>query len=151
HIGIVYARELDGRILTLAVKGELWQDSMVFYDNETWSRWSQMTGEAKTGTLRGKRLQPLPSVLTDWESWRRQHPDGKVTVLPHAVREFQRGFYRTFENFVLGIAAGDAAKAWGFEALNRAPVVNDEWQGQPVVVLFDRERVTARLYQRTLR
>jgi hypothetical protein len=146
----VYARELEGRVLTLGLMGELWQDNMVLYDNETWSRWSQLTGEAKTGPLQGKRLRPLPSVLTDWQSWRRQYPDGTALALPRSSEEFQHGFYRNLEDFVLSIAEGEEAKTWPLDLLNRTPAVNDQWQGQPVVALFERQQVAARLYRRTL-
>jgi len=130
--------------------GELWKDSMILYDRETWTRWSQMTGEAKTGPLHGKKLRPIPSALTDWGGWRQEHPDGTVVVLAHTERQFDRTFYEPLKGFVLGIAAGGQARAWGFDALSQTPAVNDEWQGQPVVALFDRVRVTARLYRRTL-
>ena len=78
----MYARQLDGRVLTLAVDGRLWKESMVLYDQETNTRWSQMTGVAQTVPLKGKTLNPLPSVMTDWRTWRRMHTDGSVVVLP---------------------------------------------------------------------
>jgi hypothetical protein len=130
--------------------GELWKDSMILYDRETWTRWSQMTGEATAGPLHGKKLRPIPSVLTDWEGWRLEHPDGTVLVVPHTERQFDRRFYDPLKGFVLGIAEGDKSKAWSFDDLSQTPAVNDEWQGQPVVALFDRVRVTARLYRRIL-
>jgi len=74
----VYARELDGRTLTLAVDGRLWKDAMVLYDVETQSRWSFPDGEARLGTLKGKKLSVLPSAISDWKSWRETHPDGTV-------------------------------------------------------------------------
>jgi hypothetical protein len=82
----VYARAVAGRLLTLGVKGDLWQDNMVLYDAETWTLWSQKTGEAKRGPLLGWRLQSLPSVLTDWKTWRDRHPDGTVVLFERTAQ-----------------------------------------------------------------
>jgi hypothetical protein len=150
HGGIVYARDLDGRTLTLAVSGLLWKDNLVMYDAETGSLWNHMQGEAKQGPLKGKKLHEIPSVLTDWQSWRTQHPDTTVFLAKRTSQAFLRGFYRDLERFVLGIAEGDAAKAWTLSELDKTPVLNEEWAGRPVVVLYDRPSITARLYERTV-
>lgn len=150
HSGIVYARTIEGRTLTLGISGQLWKDSMVLYDAETWTLWAQLSGEAKRGPLEGERLQKIPSVVTDWESWRRLHPSGSVLLLPRSGREFRRDFYRHPERYVLGIGDGGVAKAWGLEVLRQTPVLNDEWDGRPVLVVFDAASSTAALYERTL-
>ena len=150
HSGIVYAREVEGRTLTLAVAGQLWKDSMVLYDQETGTHWAQLSGEAKRGPLKGKRLRQIPSVVTDWESWRRLIPKASVLLLPPGRREFRRDFYHRPENFVLGIADGDAAKSWGLQMLRQSPVCNDQWDDRPVLVAFDAASSTAALYERTL-
>lgn len=150
HSGIVYERLVEGRTLTLAVSGQLWKDSMVLYDRETMTLWSQLGGEAKFGTLKGTRLRRVPSVVTDWESWRRLYPKSTVLLLPFAQREFRRDFYRRPEEFVLGIADGRHTKAWGLDVLCESAVRNDEWNGRPVLVWFDSFSSTAALYDRQL-
>jgi hypothetical protein len=150
----VYAREVDGQPLTLAVSGQVWRDSLVLVDQETESLWSHLLGEAKAGPLKGKQLQQLPSVLTDWRSWRRHHPESTVAWLspPLDYRPPSRRdvFAEQPERFVLGVAAGGHSKAWGFDELSRTPVLNDHWDGQPVLVVFERFALTPRLYTRTL-
>jgi hypothetical protein len=150
HSGIVYARDVEGHTLTLAISGQLWKDSMVLYDEETRTLWSQLAGEAKLGTLKGKRLRRIPSVVTDWESWRRLYPKSTVLLLPVKQREFHRDFYQQPENYVLGIAEGRTAKAWGLDMLRQSSVVNDQWDGRPVLVVFDAASATAALYERQL-
>jgi hypothetical protein len=150
HNGIVFVREIDGRTLTLAPSGQLWKDSMVFYDRETGSLWSHLLGEAMQGPLRGKRLRKLPAVLTDWETWSARYPEGTVTLIPYGSREFNRGFYHDAEQFVLGVAEGESAKAWSLARLRQERAINDDWEGQPVVALVDRAGITARLYERRL-
>jgi hypothetical protein len=148
HNAIVYVREVDGHTLTLAPSGQLWKGSMVFYDRETESLWSHLLGEAKQGPLRGKRLRKLPAVLTDWETWSARDPEGTVTLIPYFGRDYTRGTYRDPGQFVLGVADGDRAKAWGLDRLLQERAVNDEWDGRPVLVALDRAGITARLYER---
>lgn len=126
----------------------LWNRSLVMYDQETESLWSHILGQAMRGPLQGKTLDQVPSVMTDWKTWSQEHPDGSVVMLSRTSREYKTDFYRQPEQFVLGIADGDDARAWRFDALAQTHAVNDTWLEDPVVVLFDPASVTARLYSR---
>ncbi len=147
----MYARDVGGKTLNLGVSGLLWNDSLVMYDRETGSLWSHILGEAKRGSLRGKKLEQIPSVMTDWKTWSKKYPDGTVVLLSRTSKEYRTEFYRQPKQFVLGIAAGGKAKAWGFERLTEALALNDSFDGQPVTVLFNRDSVTARLYSRKVK
>lgn len=120
------------------------------YDRETNSLWSHILGEAMQGQLQGTRLQQIPSVMTDWKTWRTDHPETTVLLISRTSTEYRREFYQRPERFVLGIAEGGKPKAWGFDDLARASVVNDQWNDTRVLVAFDRESLTARLYDRTI-
>ena len=109
-----------------------------------------MLGEAMEGPLRGKEIEQIPSVMTDWETWRTEHPGSTVLWMGRTSTEYQRQFYRNPELFVLGIADGGRPKSWGFDAMMRNPVMNDDKNGQAVLVAFDRRSFTARLYARQL-
>jgi hypothetical protein len=50
----------------------------VFQDHETGSRWQQSSLRAISGPLKGEHLELYPFLLTDWEEWRRLHPDTLV-------------------------------------------------------------------------
>ncbi|HEV3084817.1 MAG TPA: DUF3179 domain-containing (seleno)protein [Gemmataceae bacterium] len=150
YSGIVYSRKVGGQVLTLAADGRLWRKNMILYDQETESRWSQLTGRAQAGPLSGAALVILPSVVTDWQSWRREHPGGTVAFLPHDQRRFIRAYYRDFDDFVLGLDDGGQAGHWNLKTLSRVGVVNAEWHGQPVVAVLDRASTTARVYRRNL-
>ena len=50
----------------------------VFQDRETGSRWQQSSLQAISGPLKGERLELYPFLLTDWNEWRRLHPDTLV-------------------------------------------------------------------------
>jgi len=146
----VYAAQVGEQRLHFGVSGMLWKRSLVMYDQETDSLWSHILGEAMSGQLKGTRLQQLPAVITDWSNWRKSHPGGTVVMMRPTSKVFTTEFYKVLDRFVLGIAAGDAAKSWSFDAMNRQPMIEDTWQDQPVVVLFDRRSGTPRVFRRRL-
>jgi hypothetical protein len=148
--GVVYGRDVGDRRLTFSPSGLLWGRSMILYDRETESYWSQMTGQAKRGPLEGQRLRALPSVITDWQSWRDTYPGGSVVTLAYHSEAFSEGLNRKPEDFVLGIASSANAQAWEFEKLAQTPVLNDDWTGAPVVVVYDARHHAARLYERSI-
>jgi hypothetical protein len=144
----VYDRQVDGEPLTLAVSGQLWHESLVIYDVQTHSLWSQLRGEAMMGTLKGTRLRVLPSVLTDWETWRRTRPGSTVAWFDGPTEAFTNEAYDDLGRFVLGIAAGGEAKAWSLAELHRRGPRNYVWDGTPVVAVYDGPSRTARLFGR---
>ena len=144
----MYAREVDGQPLTFAVSGQLWQKSLLMYDVQTHSLWSQLRGEAMLGSWQGTRLRVLPSVVTDWETWCRCQPGSTVAWFDGPSEEFTREVYDDPARFVLGIAEGGQAKAWSFGELSRRGACNDTWNGTPVVAGLHLPSGTARLYGR---
>ncbi len=126
----------------------LWNRSLVMYDRETSSLWSHLLGEAMSGPLKGSQMKQIPSVMTDWQTWRTQHPDSTVLWISRTSNEYRREFYRQPEKFVLGIAGGGRSNSWGFDLLMRNPALHDVWLEQPVLVAFERRSVTARLFDR---
>jgi hypothetical protein len=146
----VYAARVKDKDLTFVVSGMLWQRSLVMMDLETRSLWSHLLGQAMRGTLKGEKLEMLPSSMTDWKTWRSKHPDTTVLNLSRTAREYQREFYRDPSRFVLGMAKGGAARAWPFDQLVRQPVLNDEFDRTPVLVVFMQDSATALAYDRRL-
>lgn len=145
--GIVYSRVVGGRTLTFAVSGQLWKKSLVMYDRETRSLWSQLQGKARVGAYNGTVLELLPSVVTDWQTWSRTRPESTVAWFDSGSQEFTRELYDS-ARFVLGIAEGGRAKAWSFTDLLRRGAINDTWAGEPVVAVMEPASRTARLYLR---
>jgi hypothetical protein len=85
---VVYGREVNGKRLTLGVSGKLWRNSLVMFDRETGTLWSQITGEAVEGPLKGARLPKLQvsDRSTTLESWKVLGP----RVLQHSGTSFPR-------------------------------------------------------------
>lgn len=145
----MYAREVDGQTLTLAVSGMLWNRSLVMRDVETGSLWSHLLGEAMQGPLKGKRLRQVPSLITDWQTWRERFPNSSVVVLSHISSHLRRGFHSgALQRYVLGVAERGTPLAWTLALLDHQRVVNDELAGRPVVAMYDSASTTARLFDR---
>ena len=53
----MYARTIDGEVLTFGVDGKLIFNSLVMYDRETESLWSQFLGESVDGPKLGTKLE----------------------------------------------------------------------------------------------
>ncbi len=74
----MYARKVGEKTLTLGVSGNLWKDVLVLYDRETDSLWTQMSGDAIDGPLKGESLQEIPSEMSTWAEWKARHPNTVV-------------------------------------------------------------------------
>ena len=146
----MYATRVGDRNLTFVVSGMLWQRSLVMMDLQTRSLWSHVLGTAMRGPLEGQQLEMLPSVMTDWETWHQQHPDTSVLNLPRTSKRYQHDFLQDPSRFVIGLAAGNSARAWPLDQLAHQPVVNDQFDGEPVLIVFMQERATALAYDRRL-
>jgi len=109
-----------------------------------------MLGEAKAGPLKGKKLQQLPAVVTDWRSWSKHHPEGSVVVISRHTESYRRKSFIPPDQFVLGAVVNEKATAWRFDLLAKMPVRNERLGDKPVLVVFDRRSLAARLYEREL-
>lgn len=63
---------------------------MLYYDRETETFWEQMTGKAVVGPQTGKQLRWIPSVVTTWRKWRKEHPKTTVLDPPHPASAYER-------------------------------------------------------------
>ena len=112
--GLIFDRRVDGRVLEFGVSGLLRFSDMVMYDRQTESWWQQFEGRAIVGTLTGRKLTALPSLLEGWKSFRTRNPQGLVMAQPegyqrdygtnpYAGYDSARPFLYTGENPPFGI------------------------------------------------
>jgi len=74
------------------------RSAVLFYDRETESFWSQMTGACVVGPQNGKQLAWIPSEVTTWDAWKNAHP--KTTVLaPVADMRRYRGTAQAYAEY----------------------------------------------------
>ncbi len=138
-------------------------------DYETGSLWSQITGQAISGPLRGCQLEAMPSEHTTWSQWKKQHPNGLVLSKLRSPRgsygaDPYAGYYRAeragafgpasvdprleARQYVLGIALHGQARAYPYRLLRDNPVINDVVGGTPVLVVFSRANESAIVFER---
>jgi len=56
----------------------LLRDSLVMFDRETDTLWTQVDGFGIRGALNGRALQPVPAVHTTWKAWKALYPQSRV-------------------------------------------------------------------------
>jgi hypothetical protein len=140
------------------------------YDHQTESLWSHLVGAAVTGPMKGEKLKPLHSMFTRWETWTKLHPGTKVLSTGKravgSVRDPYDSYYRSPDTgiipprlsdkriypkeFVLGVLLNGKAKAYPFSVLSRQSVINDAFEGTPLLIVFDEESATGMIFKRKL-
>jgi hypothetical protein len=154
---MVFDRAIGGRTLSFGVSGLLYQSDVLMYDRQTDSLWSQLKIQAVSGPLAGTPLVWLPSEHMTWAAWRKAHPEGEV-LSPDTghERDYTRQPYAGYEqdprthfpvphhrnelpnkDWVIGIIAGDQAKAYPIAGLPSNQPISDVVGGQEVRVTYD--------------
>ncbi len=138
--------------------GLVYRSNKLLYDRKTRTLWSQFTGEAVLGSLAANRntLARIPLQVTTWADWTRQYP--QTTVLSDETEYAQhyrpsprRSVYLASneimfpmgirsdrlpaKEYVLGLNVGNAAKAYPFEGVRDAGIVNDSAGGTPLAII----------------
>jgi Protein of unknown function (DUF3179) len=158
---VAFSREVDGRALDFGTTGMLRNSDLVMYDRQTESWWQQLTADAVVGELTGAQLRVLPSEILPWSEFQRLHPDGEVLSRDTGFdRPYGENPYRGYDEpnsrpflffgetndalppkeRVTAITTADGeAVVYPFERLTREAPINDEVDGRPIVVIFDRD------------
>jgi tetratricopeptide (TPR) repeat protein len=159
HSAVVFERTVRGRVVDLGALG-LEQGVFKLYDRETRSTWSQVSGIASGGPLRGQALRKRESMLTTWGEWLRLHPQTTVYFDPalpdrHAynkdviarITRAAEGPLRN-EDLVVGVEGTTPPRAWLLRKLGASRVLNDVAGNDPVVVFLAEDGVTVRVMRR---
>jgi len=72
-----------------------------FWDHETESFWSQMTGECMVGPSTGKKLKWIATEMTTWANWKTTHPKTTVLAPVFDMRRY-RAIARNYEHYRSG-------------------------------------------------
>jgi hypothetical protein len=150
HHGVVFARSIKDRTLTFGIEGSLWLNNMVMYDLETGSQWVQFTGEGKSGPFQGLELRRIPSVITDWQSWKELHPTSTVVTLDKITSRYTTKLQQQRGKYLLGYNINNQSRGYPFDVLKERRLVNDKIGDEPVLVTFDPESTTAAMFSRRL-
>jgi hypothetical protein len=116
---------------------------MTWWDHETRSVWSQVSGEALKGPLAGMHLRQIPATVETWATWRIAHPGT-------AVLDNGRGVPELLEtDVVIGIRLNGDAAAFSFSWAVEQGVVNDQVGGVPIALVVQPNGVI-RVYSRAV-
>ena len=157
----MYARELGGRELQFGVVG-VNQGTLIMYDAQTRSRWSQLFGKAVSGEMEGTDLEKHGSTMTTWRQWRTLHPETTVYVkrsVPYRARFTRETFDEIAhqpagpvrsEDLVVGLEGHVEARAYLVRRLARTRFLEDVFENAPILVYLAPDLSTVRVYLRTI-
>jgi hypothetical protein len=139
-----------------------WRNGVMVIKSPDGTLYSGLTGIAFAGPRKGNRLQPEPSLVSDWGFWQKRYPQAvaftmydkyKPVDLPTEVNEDSRKSRRPTDErlpadtMVLGVWDGKHARAYPLDALEKAGVVHETVDGQPRLVLWYGPTRTAAAYR----
>ncbi len=142
----MHDRRFESQTLVFGNQGALYKTAMTWFDHTTGSIWSQPIGRALVGELRGAALTQIPSTLDTWAGFRARHPD--ALVLSNGLSGPRLVLATPRENWVIGLALGDAAAAVDFSHARAAGLVQLTVGNEPVLVWVDAATGTVRAYLR---
>ncbi len=159
NASIVFDRRSGGTVLDFGTTGKLRKSDLVMYDRQTESWWQQFTGRAIVGEMTGTVLDRVPASIVAYESFREAYPDAPVLSRRTGfLRQYGANPYRGYDTIedqpflffdpvderlppmerVLNVTVGDRHTLYPLSLLEQRPIVNDEVNGLPIVVLSRR-------------
>ena len=138
-----------------------WRNGVMVMKHKDGTLYSCLTGLAFEGPKKGTRLQPVPTLVSDWGLWLQRYPQA---VAYHMFDKYQPTELTSLNedarrsrspadprlpdsSFVLGVFTGKQAKAYPLERLEKAGLIHDTIDGQPIVVLWHGSTSTAAAYR----
>ena len=164
--GRVFAPEVEGKPEEFRLVGMDHFNAM-FEDATTGSWWRQVNGEAITGPLKGRQLREIPSEQMSLAAWRQQYPATTVLQADSTFKKQLKGMRNYDEgkggeltgrdslswkekSWVVGVQIGTQARAYDWNDLVRARVINDTLARVPIMVALANDSVSFRAYRRDL-
>ncbi len=134
-------------------------------DNTTKSWWRQVTGEAIAGELRGQKLPEVYSTQTTLKHWLELHP-GTLIMQPDITYtksydtsfKYEDGSSRAAltgtdtlswkdKSWVIGVKAGNSAKAYDWNQLQKARFIRDKIGNTPVMLILAQDNKSFYAYE----
>lgn len=154
---IAFDPTIDGEAVRFGTSGKLYNSNLVMYDEKTDSYWTQVGGRAVVGPLTGMKLKQIPIDTMLYSDWKGLYPDSKILsrdtgfARPYGTDPYGDyytdefvGFGVTFtdkrlhpKTMVAGIEINGTSKAYPVPEVDKAGVVNDEFNGVQLLVTKD--------------
>lgn len=170
--GIAWStRAPDGSRRTFGTSGLLYRSNKLMVDRQSYTLWSNLTGEPVVGRLARSpiRLEMLPMTLTTWGAWKRRHPRTSVVYLDrrHGARwgytyepgladraragvafpVWQQSDRLERDAEIYGLRVGEAAKAYPLEALRAGELIHDRLGDTDLVLVVGDDGRTVRAFR----
>jgi hypothetical protein len=139
-----------------------WRNGVMVMKHKDGTLYSCLTGKAFAGPKKGEQLQPVPTLVSNWGDWLQRYPQAvayhmfdkyKPVDLPAATNESsQKSRGRVDERLpaderVLGVARNERARAYRFEDIADARLINDTIDQQSIVIFWNDETQTAAAFE----
>jgi hypothetical protein len=139
-----------------------WRNGVMVMRHKDGTLYSCLTGLAFDGPNKGKRLTPVPTLVSNWGFWLKRYP-GAVAYhmfdkyqpreLPDKINEDSRksrpahGDNRlSADTFVLGVSRDKLARAYPLESLAKAGLIRERVGQEDWVILWSAATGTAAAY-----
>ena len=140
-------------------------NSTVFSDESPDGRWVQFVGQAIAGENTGHTLKQLPVIATNWSAWSSAYPDTEVLSTdgtpewdiferyyfndrPGLHRQSAKDRRLPDKEIVMGVVGRDTTKAYPYRSLIEEPLIHEEIDREPILVLLERISATAAVFSR---
>jgi hypothetical protein len=166
--GRVYSPLVQGRPQEFRLVGMDHFNAM-FEDATTKSWWQQATGASVAGPLKGTQLAEIPSAQYTLEEWLHAHPNSTVLQPDPTyadryadLADYDNGTIKSglekrdsaswkAKSWVVGVIAGNNARAYDWSYLSNHPLINDSIGGVPdLVCLYQAETVDFHVWSRVV-
>jgi Protein of unknown function (DUF3179) len=167
HTGRVYIPLVNGKTETFSIVGMDHFNAML-EDKTTKSWWRQATGEAIVGPSKGKVLREIPSEQMTLGAWLQRYPqslilqpDPKFISQYKDLEKYDEGTIEgklegrdslswKDKSWVVGVQMGLFAKAYDWNDLVSASVINDRIEQIPVVVALESDTASFHVWNRVV-
>ncbi len=144
-----------------------WRGGVMVVEGRDGSLWSALTGVAFDGPQKGKKLERIPSLTTNWEIWRMLHPestvydlyDGNKYTVTDIPKEMDKEALASIGSVderlpkfapVLGVDLTDGGKAYPLDVKTERACFTDEVAGKPIAVFWYGPTRSAVAFESTL-
>jgi hypothetical protein len=138
-----------------------WRNGVMVMKHKDGTLYSCLTGKAFEGPNKGKQLQVIPTLVSDWGYWLKHYPGSvayhmfekyvpvelPTALYPDSVKSRLPADDRLpAESSVLGVVEAKNARAYALDNLAKAGLIHDTVDGKARVVLWYEPSKTAAAY-----
>jgi hypothetical protein len=163
----VWGREVNGITLTFHLAG-INNQNFLMRDQETGTYWQQISGRAISGPLAGSALRLIHSDELTLALWRAEQPHGTVLSdvaaysSQYAPEDWDVKMKKTPtvlsfpgqglapRDLMLGVHAGGDARAFPFDDVLKAKLIEDRVGSEPVLLVVGMDGESVRAFSRRL-